>query len=288
MEQRVLLYYRYCKIEDPKTLMERERAVCEVLGLKGRIIIAHEGMNGTVEGTFDATEKFIEHLRRDKRFRLMDIKTSPGNGQSFPKLSVKVKPEIVATKFPEHINPNKATGKYLPAHELKRMYENNDDFVVIDMRNDYEIESGYFEKTVNPGLVASRDLPIAMDKLKVYKDKKVVTVCTGGVRCEKMSAYLLDQGFKDVYQLHNGMHTFMEKYPGEHFKGTLYTFDNRKVMDFGGEREVVGECIVCNNRTERYQDCRCGCKTESLVCDGCKEVSNICEYKSRRGLKATV
>jgi UPF0176 protein len=96
---------------------------------------------------------------------------------------------------------------------------------------------------------ASRDLPNLVKDLEQYKDKKILTVCTGGVRCEKMSAYLLDQGFKDVSQLHNGIHTYMQKFPGENFKGTLYTFDNRMTMDFGGEkREVVGECLFAKKK----------------------------------------
>lgn len=273
MSTRVLLFYKYVKIENPSELMERERAVCNVLDIKGRIIIAEEGINGTVEGTVEATEKYIAHIKSDKRFRDMYIKDSVGDGKAFPRLQVKVKPEIVATKFPAHIDPRKKTGKYLQPHDLKKMYENNDDFVVVDMRNDYEIASGYFEKTINPGLVSSRDLakPEVIEKLKIHRDKKVVTVCTGGVRCEKMSAYLLDQGFENVFQLHNGMHGYMEKYPGENFKGTLFTFDDRKVMDWGGDREIVGKCYKCDAKTEQYENCANEvCHKLFLVCDGCK------------------
>ena len=144
--------------------------------------------------------------------------------------------------------------------------------MVIDMRNEYEIASGYFDKTVNPGLHASRDLVQAVEKLRIHQNKTVITVCTGGIRCEKMSAYLLDQGFKDVYQLHNGVHGFMEKYPGEHFKGTLFTFDNRITMDFGGNREIVGECSLCNGATEHYENCKNPtCNAKMLVCEKCTE-----------------
>lgn len=273
MKYRVLLFYKYVDIENPAAMMDRERSVCQVLNIKGRIIVAQEGINGTVEGTVEDTEKYIAHLRGDKRFRDMYIKESEGNGKAFPRLSVKVKPEIVSTKFPSHINPRKRTGKYLQPHDLKKMYDQNDDFVVVDMRNDYEIASGYFEKTVNPGLVSSRDLakPEVIEKLKIHKDKKIVTVCTGGVRCEKMSAYLLDQGFENVFQLHNGMHGYMEKYPGQNFKGTLFTFDDRKVMDWGGDREIVGKCYKCDAATEQYENCANEvCHKLFLVCDKCK------------------
>lgn len=278
MKYEVLLFYKYTDILDPVALMDREKSICTVLGLTGRIIIAPEGINGTLEGTIDATEKYKAHILSDKRFRSMNIKTSVGNGNAFPRLSVKVKNEIVNTRFPESINPRKQTGKYLPPHELKRWYEEDKDFVVIDMRNDYEVKSGYFEKTVNPELSSSRQLPNVIDKLRIHKDKTVVTVCTGGVRCEKMSAYLQAEGFKDVYQLHNGIHGFMEKYPGEHFKGALFTFDNRLVMDFGGNREIVGTCYVCDASTERYQNCvNPACGSKLLVCDTCKEGEVYCK-----------
>lgn len=270
METEILLFYKYVGVKDPEALAERERSVCSVLGLTGRIIVASEGINGTLEGTPEATEKYKKHILSDARFKNMNIKTSVGTGAAFPRLKVMLKPEIVATKFPSHIDPTKQTGKYLPPHELKRWYDEGKDFVVIDMRNDFEIASGYFEKTVNPGLRASRDLPQAMEKLRIHKDTTVVTVCTGGVRCEKMSAYLLDQGFKDVHQLHNGMHGFMEKYPGKHFKGTLFTFDNRITMDFGGERDIVGICSYCDTKTETYRNCSNQmCNKKILVCDGC-------------------
>jgi UPF0176 protein len=267
----VLLFYKYVTIKNAPELMVYLRGVCEALSLKGRIILAEEGINGTLEGKTENTDKFISLLVSDRRFKDVDVKKSGGNGNAFPKLSIKVRDEIVSTKFPKSINPRKKTAEYIKPEELHEWYEKGKDFVVIDMRNSYEIKSGAFEKTVNPGLKASRDLPSAIEKLKVYQDKNIVTTCTGGIRCEKMSAYLLDQGFKNVYQLHNGMHSYMEKYPGKHFKGTLYTFDNRKVMDFGGEREIIGKCEDCGIATEEYYDLLLESKEEEqvLLCNAC-------------------
>ena len=255
-----------------------------VLGLKGRIIVSEEGINGTLEGTHSMTKRYKEHILSDKRFRDMSIKISSGNGKAFPKMKVMIKPEIVATKFPETINPRKKTGKYLLAHELKKWYEEDKNFVVVDMRNDYEVASGYFDKSINPHLKASRDLPKVLDTLRIHKDTTVVTVCTGGVRCEKMSAYLLDQGFKNVFQLHNGMHSFMEKYPGEHFNGTLYTFDNRQTMHWGGERKIVGACSLCTSQTENYSNCKNPvCNAKMLVCENCSTTQSeaiLCKDKA--------
>lgn len=271
---KVLLFYKYVTIKNAPELMVYFRGVCEALSLKGRIIIAEEGINGTLEGKTDSTEKFLEIFLADRRFKNIDVKKSEGMGNAFPKLSIKVRDEIVSTKFPKSIDPRKKTGKPLKAEEFHSWYESGKDFVVIDMRNSYEIKSGHFEKTIDPGLVASRDLPNVIEKLRIHQDKTIVTTCTGGVRCEKMSAYLLKEGFKDVYQLHNGMHSYMEKYPGKHFKGTLYTFDNRKVMDFGREREVIGKCEDCTAATEDYYDLLGENKEETqvLLCPACASV----------------
>lgn len=278
---KTILFYRYINIsqENVNSLKEVLKAVCDVLGLKGRILIAREGINGTVEGKLAEIEVFKKHILSYKHFRKMNIKESFSSGESFPKMKVKIKDEIVATKYPKHIDPTKKTGKHINAAEVKKLFKNGEEFYVIDMRNDYEIKAGHFKNTINTdwSMKASRDLPNLVGKFEEYKNKKILTVCTGGVRCEKMSAYLLDQGFKDVSQLHNGIHTYMQKYPGEDFKGTLYTFDNRMTMEFaddkGIKREVVGECYACekNNikaKTEKYGHCAFTmCHQHLLLCD---------------------
>jgi UPF0176 protein len=283
---KIILFYRYCHIseENVKLLKERELAVGNVLGLKGRIIIAKEGINGTLEGTVENLEIYKKHILADKHFRKMNIKESPSSGTSFPKLKVKIKDEIVSTKYPKHIDPLKRTGIHLNAAEVKKLFDKNEEFYVVDMRNDYELKAGHFKNTINAdwNMKASRDLPNLVKDLEAYKNKKIITVCTGGVRCEKMSAYLLDQGFKDVYQLHNGIHTYMQKYPGEHFKGTLYTFDNRMTMDFGGDREVIGECYVCKKQTEKFGHCAFTmCHAHLLFCDEHLDGKHYCNEKCK-------
>lgn len=291
---RVLLFYKYVTINNAKELMGLLRAVCEVLDLKGRIIIAEEGINGTVEGSIENTEKYITFIKKDKRFKNMDIKLSSGTGNAFPKLSVKVREEIVGTKFPRHIDPRKNTARHILADELKKMYENNEDFVVVDMRNDYELASGQFKNTLDIGLKNSRDLVTSevMEKLRIHKDKKIVAVCTGGVRCEKMASYLVDQGFTNVSQLYNGIHSYMEKFPGQDWLGTLYTFDQRVTMDFGGDREIIGKCLDCAGKTEDYYDIYEDYKdkdgnirkkdTHVLLCVSCAEVRGAFLHASRK------
>jgi UPF0176 protein len=177
----------------------------------------------------------------------------------------------VGTRFTkEEADPEKKTAPHLKPEELKAWYEKGEDFVVVDMRNDYEYESGHFKNSINPGLKASRDLKEKVKDLEPLKKKKVVTVCTGGIRCESMAAYLQNKGFEDVYQLENGIHAYIEKYPGEDFLGTLYTFDNRITMDFGGKREIVGTCKFCSAKTEEYVNCaNPQCNFHFLACMDC-------------------
>jgi UPF0176 protein len=277
MEHQVLLFYKYVTVEDPQILRDWIFSRATELNLKGRVLVAEEGLNGTLEGLLESARVFASELLADARFADMNIKTSIGDGTTFKKLSVKVRNEIVGTQFdPKTVDPRVATGKHLSPEELRAWYEKEKDFVVVDMRNEYEYQSGHFKDSVNPGLRNSRDLPQAISKLEGLKNKTVLTVCTGGVRCEKMSAFLLAQGFKDVYQLENGIHSYMEKYPGKDYLGTLYTFDQRVTMDFGGERQVIGECRICSAKTERYINCANDrCHLHFLACVACQSTGAL-------------
>ncbi|MEY2640937.1 MAG: hypothetical protein RL150_330 [Candidatus Parcubacteria bacterium] len=272
MSHTVLLYYKYVLIDNPEQFRDEQRALCEKLGLKGRIIVAHEGLNGTVEGTTENTAAYEAAMHADPRFADMVFKKSAGTGQAFPRLSVKVRKEIVTASLAEQdINPAEFTAPHLDPTELDTWYEADKDFVVVDMRNDYEFEVGHFEKSVMPGLRSFRELPERLNELEQYKDKTVVTVCTGGVRCEKASGYLLKQGFTDVYQLDGGMATYMDRHPGKHFRGKLYVFDNRIVVGDGSERDdVVGKCKNCETACEEYANCgNEDCHLHFICCDAC-------------------
>lgn len=286
MNFQVLLFYKYVTIANPEEFKASYLALCELFNLKGRTIVAEEGLNSTLEGTIEDTESFLREFLKDSRFDGMQIKRSYGEGDSFPRLAVKVRKEIVGTRFPKEVDPTKETGKYLKPEELREWYENDKDFVVVDMRNSYEFESGHFKKSIDPGMASSRELPDLIDKIKAEtKDKTILTVCTGGVRCEKMSAYLLHKGFEDVYQLDGGMHSYMEKYPGKDFMGTLFTFDDRLVMDFGGDREIIGKCKRCDVKNEQYQNCaNAECNMLFLICNDCmsSEGPGFCSEKCER------
>lgn len=261
----VILFYKYINIPDPQKIRLEQLKVCGKFNLKGRIIVAEEGINGTVEGTLEDTEKYIKSMHQSPLFSDLVFKKSLGTGESFPKLSVKVRPEIVAAKMPQ-ISPNKITGKYLSAEELFKWLEEKKEIYIVDMRNDYEYQSGYFEGSILSGIHNFYDLPNALPKLEHLKGKVVVTVCTGGVRCEKASGFLIQNGFRDVYQLEGGIQTFMEKYPNKYFKGKLYVFDNRLTIGVN----VVGNCMHCNISCDNYVNCAYDfCHYHYICCSNC-------------------
>ena len=284
----VLLFYKYVDVDAPEELAAHVRSLASELSLTGRVIVAHEGINGTLEGTVENTEKFVTQFFTDARFADVQVKRSEGAGKSFPSLCVKVRKEIVGTGFSnEEANPRVSTAPRISPEELRAWYEEQRDFVVVDMRNNYEFASGHFKNAVEPGISASRHLPLKVEKLEPLKEKTIVTVCTGGVRCEKMTAYLLHKGFKNVRQLDGGIHSYMEKYPGKDFLGTLYTFDQRLTMHFGGEREVIGKCYLCGAASEEYADCaEESCHLHFIACTNCRDAEGkvYCSDECRTAL----
>lgn len=270
----VLLYYKYIEIKDPEKLKKDQKILCESLNLKGRIIVSLEGINGTVEGVKSDTEKYINAMHKINEFKDISFKKSEGRGSAFPKLSIRVRPEIVALGRLD-INPSEVSGKYLSAEELYSWFEEKKEFFIVDMRNDYEYLSGYFEGSLFSNTHNFYDLPKVLPKLAHLKDKTVVTVCTGGVRCEKASGLLVKNGFKEVYQLKDGIQTYMEKYPNKHFKGKLYVFDNRLTLAFNTDdknHEIVGKCLLCNKPCDSYVNCAYNfCHYHYISCEDCKD-----------------
>lgn len=272
----IILFYKYTPIEDPDGLMKTQKELCQTLGLKGRMIIAQEGINGTFEGSSDKIELYVKKLLSDPRFSDIHMKRSEGTGNAFPRLSIKVRPEIVASHLGEEdVDPRTTTGKYLQAEELHEWIHSGKEFVIVDMRNDYEFEVGRFANSIFPDFNNFRDLKHKISTLDNLRDKTIVTVCTGGVRCEKASGFLVKHGFTDVYQLYGGIVTYMEKYPNEDFLGGLYVFDNRIVMGFNMEdpkRVVVGHCAKCNKPSENYINCTDNyCHRHFIACKACLE-----------------
>lgn len=261
MEQKpykVLLYYMYVPIENGEEYAQEHLAFCKELGLKGRILIADEGINGTCSGTVEQTDRYIEHMKADPRFADMIFKIDESDEHAFKKMKVRYRPELVTLRLENDINPNKSTGKYLSAKEF---YEslNDEDTVVLDARNDYEYDLGHFRGAIRPDITNFRDLPKwVQDNKEMLGDKKIVTYCTGGIRCEKFSGWLLEEGFEDVAQLHGGIVTYGKdpEVQGDLWDGQLYVFDERIAVPVNQkEHVVVGKDYYTGEPCERYVNC---------------------------------
>ena len=273
---KIILFYKYTHIDEPRELMTSQRALCESLHMKGRMIIAQEGINGTFEGTDEACAEYMSHMKADPRFADIHWKISDGtnDGTAFPRLSIKVRKEIVSLHLGDEddIDPNQITGIHLKPEDLHKWYQEGKEFHIVDMRNDYELRVGAFEGTVFPELNNFRDLKQNLTKIEDLKGKTVLTVCTGGVRCEKASGLLVREGFENVYQLDGGIVSYMEKYPAENFKGSLYVFDKRIVMNFNDKdkHEIIGRCSKCNKPSEHYVNCaNLMCHDHFICCEDC-------------------
>lgn len=255
---RVLLYYKYVPVEDPETFAAEHLAACKEIGLKGRILVGSEGINGTCSGTIEQTDAYMELLRNDERFSDIVFKIDEADGHAFKKMHVRAREEIVNLSLEEDINPNELTGKRLSPEEwFKQMQE--EDTIILDARNDYEFDLGHFRGAVRPDIENFRDLPEWIRENKeMFEGKKILTYCTGGIRCEKFSGWLVREGFEDVSQLHGGIATY-GKDPvakGQLWDGQMYVFDERIAVPINQtEHVIVGRDHFDGTPCERYVNC---------------------------------
>lgn len=252
----VLLYYCYSKIENPEVFREQHHALCLGLHLRGRIIVASEGLNGTITGTKEACEKYMDAVLNDPRFSHTEFKVDVHDTPAFEKLHVRVKPEIVHSSL-HHIDPNQKTGGYIEPDEFKQILkEEDEDTVILDVRSNYEHNIGKFKNAITLDIDNFRDFPEKVKELEQYKSKKIVTYCTGGIKCEKASAYLLEQGFENVHQLHGGIIKYGLEAEGEDFEGKCYVFDNRIVKEVNTVNPtVISKCYVTGEPSDRMINC---------------------------------
>lgn len=286
----IIIYYKYTPVSDPEACVRWHKEFLGQRGVKGRILIAAEGINGTLEGTPEALKAYEDamHAMDGKGTSYADFsdvwfKHSPGTGNAFPKLKVRARKEIVTLGLGEDdLDPNQITGTHITPQTLKSWIDAGEQIEIIDMRNDYEFEVGHFKNSINPLMENFRDLPKVLPQLEHLKNKKVLTVCTYGVRCEKASGYLKKKGFTDVYQLDGGIGTYMKAYPGEDFLGSLYVFDERVLERFTDAYEKVGACYLCNTTCEDYHDCSYPqCHRQMIVCPNCKDSEGRAYCKNR-------
>jgi len=279
----ILLYYHYTKIPDPEAFREKHHLFCLDQNLRGRIIVAPEGLNGTVSGLEEDCQKYMSELENDPLFKGIEFKVDQSDIPAFQKMHVRVKEEIVRSSL-GHINPNERTGIHLEPKEFKKL-KGDDDVVVLDVRSKYEHEMGRFKDAITLDIENFRDFPDKVEELKSsFADKKILTYCTGGIKCEKASAFLLEQGFENVYQLHGGIIKYGLEVGGEDFDGKCYVFDNRIAVDVNSVNpKVISKCYVCQEPSDRMVNCSNPvCNRHVPICEKCGwELEGGCSKECR-------
>lgn len=255
----VLLYYKFVPIEDEETFAAEHLEACNNLGLKGRILVSKDGINGTVSGPVSQTDAYIEMMRKDKRFRDMVFKTDEHDGHAFKKMHVRPRQELVTLRLneDEDTNPNELAAPYLKPVEFYEEMQ-NEDTVILDTRNDYEYDVGHFRGAIRPDITTFRELPEWVEENKeMLEGKRVLTYCTGGIRCAKFTGWMLDKGL-DVAQLEGGIVTYGQdpEVQGKLWDGQCYVFDERITVPINRtEHVVVGRDHFDGTPCERYVNC---------------------------------
>jgi len=267
-------FYKYVKIDDPGELRQKYFDLCISLGLKGTILIAEEGINGSICGTKNNVAQFKEHLIKNDLFSDLEFKEQETNKVAFKKMFVRVKKEIVNLGLNLSL---KNTAKYISPKQLKEMLDKNDDIALVDMRNDYEFRIGKFRNARSLNIETFRQLPQGIKNIEDLKEKKVVAYCTGGIRCEKASAFLIENGFKEVYQLKGGILKYGEEFPDTHWEGKCFVFDERLAVDLNHKSEPLNKCSWCGKKSDDYAQCtNKECDNLFVCCGQCKENHNGC------------
>lgn len=281
-----LLYYCYTPIADAEQFAMTHLDFCRSLQLKGRVIVAPEGLNGTVSGTREACDTYMATLHADSRFKGIDFKIDEVDAPSFVKMHVRYKAEIVHSglRDPEIINPAERTGVHLDPSDFQRM-KDREDVVVLDVRSNYEHQLGRFSNALTLDIENFREFPAKINELAHLKDKKVITYCTGGIKCEKASALLLHEGFKEVYQLNGGIIKYGKETDGRDFEGKCYVFDSRIAVEINRHNpSVISACHNCGKSSARMINCanpecnehfsqceECGWAMDGCCSDSCRQ-----------------
>ena len=284
--QKIILYYKFAPVSDPEAVRLWQRALCEKLNLKGRILISKHGINGTLGGDIDDLKAYIKDTKN--YFKGTAFKWSEGTRDNFPRLSIRVRDEIVTFGAADEIEVNErgivGGGTHLKPHQVHELVEKHgDDVIFFDGRNAYEAAVGKFKDAVVPEVEHTRDFGKELEDPKYdnIKDKPIVTYCTGGIRCEVLSMMMKKRGFKDVYQIDGGIVKYGEAYKDDGFwEGSLYVFDERMGTKFSDKAKDIGECVHCGGKTSNYENCaNKACNKLVLVCSNCdtKTLCPTCE-----------
>ena len=237
--------YKFEPLYDVEVLVPEFQSVCDDLKLKGSVYLSPNGINFSLAGSEESIEEYLHFMEQDKRFLDVPLKKTYSETQPFRRMKVRPKKEIISLGR-DDINPRELTGGYITPKELYSMYENNDDVIILDTRNEYETRVGLFENAVDLQLDTFRDFPDAIEQLpEEYKDKQIVIYCTGGIRCEKASAVMLKAGFSDVKQLEGGVLDYFRETGGKYWNGDCFVFDERVALDTELNETEYIYCYIC-------------------------------------------
>ena len=237
--------YKFEQLDSLDMLIPEFQNKCDELELKGSVYLSPRGINFSISGTEANIEKYIEFMENDSRFLNIPLKRTYSETQPFRRMKVRLKKEIISLGR-DDIDPRELTGEYVTPQELLSMYENNEDVVVLDTRNEYETRVGLFENAVDLQLDTFRDFPKAIEQLpEEYKEKQIVMYCTGGIRCEKASAVMLKAGFTDVKQLEGGVLDYFKETGGKYWNGDCFVFDERVALDTDLHETEYIYCYIC-------------------------------------------
>lgn len=274
---KVISFYKYVNVDDPESLAKEHLEWCMQNGIKGKIYLAKEGINGSVFGDNEVTENYINHLRSYKIFEDVWFKETHTDEIAFSKMHVRVKSEIVNSGLYDTSLDNSAPK--LTPEQLLKFYEDKKDFVIVDARNWYESKIGRFKNAITPHITHFREWPKVAESLQEYKNKTIVTYCTGGIRCEKASAYLREHGFKDVYQIDGGILNYIQQFPDTYWEGGMFVFDDRKVVEPNTKEELkyTSNCHFCGKPTAYHINCHnIDCDKIIVCCHDCKIENEYC------------
>ena len=266
-------FYKYIKIGNAPDFAREHLEFCLSLGLKGRILLGEEGINGCVYGTKSQVEKYKNELRKNHLFSDIEFKENAAEKPAYRKMFVRVRKEIVNFGFNVDL---KNGGGYLTPLKLKEMLDRNENIALVDMRNDYEFRIGRFRNALNLPIENFRDLPKTIDNIKNFKNKKIVAYCTGGIRCEKASAFLKENGFDNVFQLKGGILKYGEEFPDTYWEGKCFVFDDRLAIQLNKNNvESLTECEWCKKKCDDYVNCHnLDCDKLFICCESCRENHN--------------
>lgn len=244
----VAAFYKFVSLPDYAELRAPLLALCQEQEIRGTILLAQEGINGTIAGSRSAIAKVLDYLRSDSRFADLNVKESETESRMFDRLKVKLKKEIVTLGIPE-VDPTQKVGTYVKPQEWNAVIS-DPETIVIDVRNRFEVSVGSFEGAIDPETASFRQFPdYVRSQLDPTQHQKVAMFCTGGIRCEKASAYLLSQGFQQVYHLEGGILKYLEEVPSEEslWRGECFVFDQRVAVTQGVKDGSYEMCYACGH-----------------------------------------